>query len=78
MWVNMNTGLFLSSLTQTSFLLGVLQVLVSRAGVTKVHLFDQQISTEGPCVPRQCSRCLGVNQWGEDKDWGLPCCGHGA
>ena len=60
------------------FPFGVLQVLVSRAGVTKVHLFDQQISTEGPCVPRQCSRCLGVNQWGEDKDWGLPGCGHGA
>lgn len=57
---------------------GVFHVLVFRAGVTKVHLFDEQISTEGPCVPRQCSRCLGVNQWGEDKDWGLPCWGHGA
>lgn len=60
------------------FPFGALQVLVSRAGVTKAHLFDQQISTEGPCVPRQRLRCLGVNQWGEDKDWGLPCRGHSA
>ena len=33
-----------------------------RAGVTEVHLFVQQIFTEGPCVPRQCSRCLGRRQ----------------
>ena len=49
-----------------------------RAAITKVHLFVQEIFTEGPCVPRQCSRCLGVNQWGEDQDWGLPWWGHSA